>query len=271
MNFTYPDLKRLYESSLETFSGLPQVSRIAIYGSGAKKSFDRYSDLDLEVQLSEWNTLSTKIESSLKKIDSPFIVFPAVNDPGNGVLTVLWRNFPFYQKLDMRLTSSDTPLSEGSEIVYEKKKNGKSDEKTKKLLKLSFEENYRPFYDMFIGATRFAKHRRRGEYLSAYKFYRSGWESLAKLYLFDLKEGKYTNNIISIENLKVLDREDKSIANILAKYISSNPQNIDEYYVNLLERYMNESKLSGLVKKSSLEEDFGLNVIQFVRNELFGK
>lgn len=243
-------IKRLLERFNSAIGDLDFIQKISIYGSLAKKKHDKYSDLDLKISVSDFGELSKNIYKILGKVGKFYVVFPVKNQPGDAVLTVLWKDFPLYQKFDLSVV-------------------GKANSKIGTLA-LTFNEDFWTFYDFFIGATRYVKHRKRGEEVSAYKFYRSSLESLIKLFYSDIPAKRFTSKALTIKHFRQIDEGKFSKeTKITKRYLyTSGKKQMDKLFIDLLEQYHNVSLKEHLIAKRSPESKFASDVIKFTLNEL---
>lgn len=243
-------IEKLSKKLLLVFGNSQLVEKVGFFGSLAKGEEDRFSDLDLQILVSDFENLSRNIYKILGKVGKPYVVFPVKNLPGDVVLTILWKNFSFYQKLDLRITSKQKRL-EGSP------------------LKLDFNEDLRPFYDFFIGVTRYVKHRKRENQISAYKFYRSSLDSLMKLLYFDIPAKSYTSRKMTVEHFKQLDRLkiNRKLKRLTQYLYTSGQRQMDKLFISLIEDYFYYSLKGKLIKEGSPEDKFAHDVIKFARNE----
>lgn len=248
---TRTKVKKLSQKLLSVFENLELVEKVKFYGSLAKGEEDKFSDLDLEIQVSDFEKLSRNIYKILDKIGKFYVVFPIKNLPGNVVLTILWKNLSFYQKLDLRIKSKQKSL-------------------VKNALKLDFNENFRQFYDFFIGATRYVKHRKRGGQISAYKFYRSSLDSLMKLLYLDIPAKRYTSGKITTEHLRQLDgvKINRKLKSLTQYLYPSGQRQMNKLFISLIGGYFRYSLKEKLIKEGSQEDKFARDVIKFARNEL---
>lgn len=266
-------LRDLFTKTITTFQSLNETKKIAVFGSIASKKHDKYSDLDLEIQTNNYNFFSKNFKKIVSSIASPFVIFPAVNEPGNGIFTIIWRGFSFYQRLDLRIFDESKQLSSGSQVIYISNKKRQSSRKLKPLntiIKMSFDENLRPFYDFYIGATRYVKHSKRKEHLSSFKFYRSALDSFINLHFFSSQAKKFVNSTPGVIEFASLDRSIKnSEKHPITQYLYiKNHLGMDKNYIKLTENYLKLCRAINLISQESKEEEFSKAVIEFMHNEL---
>jgi len=194
----------------------PKISRSCkYYGSIKTRTNDKYSDIDLEITPSNSKYLYSNFKKIIKNIADYFIIFPVLIDQNLQTFTIVWKGKPLYKKLDLRINAKINPN-------LAKKACG-------------FDENLKPFYNLFIGAVRFVKYRKRKELISSMKFYKSAHEYLVKIY----PESKLLHKYFFL-------KDDKQV---------------DEYFIEMLKIY----------QKTLPDNEFAVNVIKFTENELLEK
>ena len=182
--------KQLAERTIALFAARPEVRKIVQFGSLVRGTADQYSDVDLEVITDHYACTIRDVNMLLKRIDEPLVIFPVREGTDQAAYTVLFRHYPFYQRLDIGIGSQDiataADFSTRQIMVAAKdmqcayiRSDGiapPSDEMADgnpSLPGLGSSPNVRALYDTFIGATRYVKYRKRRCALTAYKFYRA--------------------------------------------------------------------------------------------------
>ncbi len=168
-------LNELIEKSKRAFLALPGITKVGLYGSTNTGKADNYSDLDLEVISNKPKASTMGLKSTLEKIGHSYVILPISITSTERIYTVVWKNNPFYQKMDLRLLF-ESPYS-----------------LTKGLL--SYDERFRKFHSFFIGVIRYIKYRKRKMHWSAYKFYKASIEMWLELQT----GGIGLNNYISLD------------------------------------------------------------------------
>lgn len=211
------------EELVKKYFSNPVISTFTkYYGSIEAKTNDRYSDIDIEVTPTNTKAFYLNFLEHLELINSYYVVFPVVINENPQVFTIVWKNQSLYKKLDLRINAEpDLELVKNS---------------------YDFDEKLRPFYDLYIGALRFIKYRKRKELIASMKFYRSAHEYLMRI-----------------------DPKPK----LLHKYFFlKDEQHIDIYFIEILKKYLKISISSKLIEKSSTHNEFARDVIKFAQNEL---
>lgn len=200
----------IFENKIrKTFLKLDEVKSADFYGSIHAGKNDAYSDIDIVLEIDNHVHFYENFPNNLKKIDDYFVIFPVVTEKSPQVFTIVWKNISLYKKLDIRIYSRATKEFIGTAI--------------------NFDEDKRQFYDQFIGALRFAKYIRRGDYNSAKKFY----ESLSKivvnpiikprhdLYKTQRSVGKLTNLYIEMleSYIKIYSKIDHKFATCVIEFL----------------------------------------------------
>lgn len=213
-----------FDQLVKSFFDNPEVSvSTKYYGSVEAKTNDKYSDIDIEVTPTNTKAFYLNFLKHLKSINSYYVVFPVIVNENPQVFTIVWKNQSLYKKLDLRINAKlDLELVKNS---------------------YNFDGKLRPFYDLYIGAIRFIKYRKRKELIASMKFYRSAHEYLLRV-----------------------DPKPK----LLHKYFFLNDEHhVDIYFVEILKKYLKISISSKLIEKKSIYNEFARDVIKFAQNELF--
>lgn len=212
-----------FDELIKGYFDNPELSvNTKYYGSIETKTNDKYSDIDIEVTPTNTKAFYLNFLKHLDSLNSYYVVFPVVVNENPQVFTIVWKNQSLYKKLDLRINAVlDLELVKNS---------------------YDFNENLRPFYDLYIGALRFIKYRKRKELIASMKFYRSAHEYLMRI-----------------------DPKPK----LLHKYFFlKDKQYIDAYFIEILKKYLKISISSKLIKKRSIHNEFARDVIKFAQNEL---
>lgn len=192
------------------------------YGSIQTKTNDKYSDIDIEITPTNTKAFYLNFLRHIESINDYYMIFPVIVNEKPQVFTIVWKNQSLYKKLDLRINA---------ELDLELVKNS-----------YDFDEKLRLFYDLYIGALRFIKYRKRKELIASMKFYRSAHEYLMRI-----------------------DPKPK----LLHKYFFlKDKQHIDTYFIEILKKYLKISISSKLIEKGSIHNEFARDVIKFAQNEL---
>lgn len=212
-----------FDNKVKLFFDDTSISRKTnFYGSIESKTNDKYSDIDIEVTPKNINEFYKNFKKNLKLINNYYVIFPVVVNDNPQVFTIVWKGQSLYKKLDLRVNAKlDTNLVKKS---------------------YDFDENLRPFYDLYIGALRFIKYRKRKDLIASMKFYRSAHEYLMRV----SSKPKTLHKYFFLENNSM----------------------IDIYFIEILKKYLKVSLSSKLIVKNSIHNKFALDVIKFAQNEL---
>ncbi len=212
-----------FDKQVKNYFDDPELSvDTKYYGSIETKTNDKYSDVDVEVTPTNTKEFYLNFLKHLESINSYYVIFPVVINENPQVFTIVWKNQSLYKKLDLRINAEpDLELVKNS---------------------YDFDEKLRPFYNLYIGALRFIKYRKRKELIASMKFYRSAHEYLIRI-----------------------DPKPK----LLHKYFFlKDKQYIDIYFIAILKKYLKISISSKLIEKNSIHDEFARDVIKFAQNEL---
>lgn len=212
-----------FDNKVKSFFDDPKISLTTrYYGSIKTKTNDKYSDIDIEITPKNKIKFYKNFINLLKSINDYYIVFPVITNENFQVFTIVWKGQSLYKKLDLRINAKvDSNLIKKS---------------------CNFDENLRSFYDLFIGALRFIKYRKRKKLIASMKFYRSAHEYLMRVDPDPKKLYKY--------------------------FFLKSDANVDIFFIEILNNYRTTSISSKLITENSIHNEFAKNVIKFAQNEL---
>lgn len=212
-----------FNNKVKSFFDDPKIStNTKYYGSIETNTNDKYSDIDIEINPRNRTNFYKDFINILKSISDYYVIFPVVINENPQVFTIVWKGQSLYKKLDLRInTKVDLDLIKKS---------------------YDFDENLRPFYDLYIGTLRFIKYRKRKELIDSIKFYRSAYEYLMRIYSNPKKLHKY--------------------------FFLKNDLLIDQYFIRILEKYLKITVFNKMIDKKSIHNEFAKDVIKFAQNEL---
>ncbi|GCE13504.1 hypothetical protein [Tengunoibacter tsumagoiensis] len=253
-------LQELQTATLSAFTRRPEVQQICLFGSLEHNQHDAYSDMDLHVVSSDFDTTMQDLPSIINSIGAPFVWYPFHPQPGNTGYAILFRDYPLYHRLDITLLDLVTPpiVAQGT-CIYTNPRPPLSQPSTYQAPQL--DAPLQKLYGYGIGAIRYAKYRKRGKALSAFKFYRAQCDAF-----FLKRYEKETHNAktqIDLAVYQLLDQLPDN--NLLQHYLyPTNEQAMDRLFVQLLEAMLSEEQKT----LSSNHRGALTEIITFVRNEL---
>lgn len=257
-------LVELYEKAVSTFSQEAEINELRIFGSQEKNQHDCYSDLDLQVITSDFDTTMTKLPALLAKIGDYFIKFPLGIQEGYAAYTVLFKDYALYNKLDINIQDPTikTPFAE-NRSVYRQVEILPFQPST--YTPAAMEPLTHSLYDAHIGAIRYAKYRKRKMHLTAYRFYRAQVEHYFLHRYHQLTQDTQPQHMGTLE-YQILDK--LAGKENLQQYIyPANEHTMNAYYCEILSRLIDEAKMQ--VEEQhivALQE-----ILVFVRQELLSE
>lgn len=199
-------INEIVQKSKRVFLALPGVIKINPYGSIKNRKVDSYSDIDLEVISDNPKATTKNLKNSLGRIGHPYVILPISIAENERIYTIVWKDYSFYQKTDLRLLFT---------INFPPKKG---------LIK--YDENLRKFHSFFIGIIRYTKYRKRKMHWTAYKFYKAAIEMW-----LELKTGGQT-----LDNFIKLDKSSKGKLN---KWIyPKNREEMDKHMTEIAKSFL---------------------------------
>ncbi len=225
-----PALNQLLNKTLSAFKKRVEVVQISVFGSVASGTDDQYSDLDIEIVSENYPKTVASLPKIFKGISEYYPPLKLESQEGKIAFTVLWKDIPFYQKLDIGITSSfdkiiGTPRKDIFIRTFKKKLSPSN-----LIINSPFSEDNRETIDFFIGCSRYAKFRKRNSPLAVNK-YKSA--------------------------LKAIGRNDPRSNSLM-----------DQDMIKAMSTYLDMKLSSGIISDSSKEAVFGHEVIKFIENEL---
>jgi len=150
--------------------------------------------------------------ATMRAIDEPLVLFPLFSQAEQAAFTILFRSYPLYQKLDLgiQLPTIAIPFA-GATSVYRRKDSSNLASMAQHPCPemdwmMTLSPRVRVFYDRFLGATRYTKYRKRGQPLTAYKFYRSLLSSFLGDAYCQLTEKVTSERELGLLEYQALDR-----------------------------------------------------------------
>lgn len=237
MAFSTPhSVKAIAKQAKELLEELPGVTKISLYGSIQSRKADSFSDIDLEVASSKPKETMNNLSATLRKIGDLYVILPISITKTERVYTIVWKNYSFYQKMDLKLLFSPS-YSEKNKII-------------------KYDEKNRFFHDFFIGIIRYTKYRKRQMEWTAYRFYKASIEIWLKLMHEDL-------------TLDSFIEQDRSIKRMSTKWIyPKDYRSMDNNMAEIANNFLSNSINTKKIKPNSIEQEFGAKVIEFMRVEL---
>src|SRR5260370_12677924 len=98
---TMQAVELLYEAALTTFTQQQEVHEIFLFGSFERGTFDQYSDLDLFVISADFEKTMALLPQILARIGDVLLSYPLHIGRGSAAYMTLFKNYPFYTKLDL--------------------------------------------------------------------------------------------------------------------------------------------------------------------------
>ncbi len=196
------DINTIYEKLKSIFG------KVKLYGSVSDGNFDKYSDLDVEITVKSFLSEADFI-NLVNNIGPSWIIFPIFQNDESSIFTILFKDYRFYQKLDLRIIG--------------------------KVQKIKFDESKRSFWDFYLGAIRYCKYSKRKMYWSAYKFYHGMLEIYLKIQLskdnligedyVGLDKAKFGHqDLVFIKNTDQMDKKAIHIINLFRQANEYHPK-----------------------------------------------
>jgi predicted nucleotidyltransferase len=202
----------LAQAAIQAFATRQEVREIFCFGSYSQGSSDRYSDLDLQVVTDAYALSLHDLVATVRTIDEPLVLFPLFSQPEQAAFTILFRSYPLYQKLDLGIQQRTIPVPfADATSVYRRERSTDQIPVTQNPCSemdwmTTLSPRVRVFYDRFLGATRYTKYRKRGQPLTAYKFYRSLLSSFLGDAYCQLTEKVTSESELGLLEYQALDR-----------------------------------------------------------------
>lgn len=253
-------LQQLYSATLQAFTQRPEVQKIYLFGSMEQNTHDDYSDVDLHIVSNDFDTTMHDLDLIMNTIGEPFVWDPFFHpQPGNTGYAILFRDYPLYNRLDITILDTITPpaVAQGT-CIYRNPQESVYRPSTYQPPWME-EALLRP-YGYGIGAIRYAKYRKRGKQLSAYKFYRAQCD-----YYFLKRYEQETREVKTRADLSLYMALDHLSDSTLERYIyPENELAMNRLYLELLDGMLlqEQSTLSAAHLEALTE------IVTFVREEL---
>lgn len=171
------------------------IKSVSFYGSIENKNEDEFSDIDITINIKKPDKFYKDFKKIISSIGDYYVIFPMLIERKLQVFSIIFKRYPLYKKLDLRVNVSTSVKDLGNIIEHKVS---------------SFD-----FYNQFIGAIRFVKYRRRRELTPSMKFYRSFHESLVKI----ADNSKLVQKYYFIKNYKNIDSNYIDMLKIYIKYM----------------------------------------------------
>ncbi|GCE23476.1 nucleotidyltransferase domain-containing protein [Dictyobacter kobayashii] len=228
---------KLFTDTVNAFSQRLEVQEILAFGSFCHGNYDQYSDVDLHVVSADVQQTIEELQQILVPVGDILLQYPLRIESGEAAYTLLFKNYPLYQKLDVTILSPVATVPfDGYHSVYQTSLPllyNPTD-----FLAPRLEEPARTLYNYYLGALRYAKYRQRGKHFSAYKFYRSQVDR----YLLQIHQqvtGKAEPKLGILE-YQALDKE--PAATDWSRYLYPySAANMNSLYAELLQRMLDDA------------------------------
>jgi predicted nucleotidyltransferase len=234
-------MEHLFNRAVQAFARDPYVSKIFLFGSYEKKTYDRYSDVDLHVVSQNFDATMSQFWPALSDIGQMLVAFPIAAEPGHAAYMVLFENYPLYTKLDINISDNlkSAPFA-GKTCVYQKDVLAANTAST--FLPALFEEPLNTLYGHYLGAIRYMKYRKREKHFSAYKFYRAQLDHILLNWYREISQESSVKRLGILE-YQLLDTRAESTK--LQRYLyPDNEKTMDKFYIELLQNMTDELKSS---------------------------
>lgn len=209
-------------------SSLPGVISINEYGSIINGKADKYSDIDLEIVVEDILPIVENLKNTIESVSKVYTIMPISFNEHERIYTVVWRGFPLYYKMDLKLKSLKPRAVTDADS-------------------LGYDENMRLYDDFLIGVIRYAKYRNRKMHWAAFKFYKSSIEMWIKQ--------NFNNS--TLDDFIRLDQKKDTRRRWL---YNRNSKDLDKTMMNMTKEFISNMPNHG--------HDFGLSVVEFLRDEL---
>ncbi|GHO64662.1 hypothetical protein KSC_035540 [Ktedonobacter sp. SOSP1-52] len=165
-NLMHNSLQDLYAATLQAFIQRPEIQKVYIFGSMEQNKHDGYSDIDMHVVLTDFDTTMKDLASIMNMIGEPFVWYPFHPQSGNTGYAVLFRDYPLYNRLDITILDTLTPpVAAQGTCIYRNPQEYVSYPSTYQAPQM--EATLSLLYGYAIGATRYAKYRKLRKRMSA--------------------------------------------------------------------------------------------------------
>ena len=234
-------VEHLFHRAVQTFASDPYVSEMFLFGSYAKKTHDRYSDVDLHVVTQNFDATMSQIWYSLSSIGPVLVAFPLAAELGHAAYMVLFENYPLYTKLDINISDplKSAPFA-GKTRVYQRDELPAHAAST--FLPALFEEPLNTLYGYYLGAIRYMKYRKREKHFSAYKFYRAQLDHILLRWYRNVSR-EFSVERLGILEYQLLDTWEENTE--LKRYLyPGNEKTMDKFYIELLQNMTGDLKSS---------------------------
>jgi len=253
-------LQKLYVATLQAFTQRPEVQKIYLFGSMEQNTHDDYSDADIHIVSSDFDTTMHDIDSIMNVIGEPFVWYPFFHpQPGSTGYAILFRDYPLYNRLDITILDTITPpvVAQGT-CIYRNPRESVYHPSTYQPPHM--EEMLHQLYGYGIRAVRYAKYRKRGMPLSAYRFYRAQCD-----YYFLKRYEQEKREVKTKVDLPLYTALDHLADSTLERYIyPENELAMNNLYLELLNTMLQqEQSMLSAAHLEALTE-----IITFVREEL---
>lgn len=251
---------RLFTQTLAAFSQRMEVQEILAFGSFCHGGYDQYSDIDLHIVSSDVQQTIEQLQQILTPVGNILLQYPLRIEPGEAAYTLLFTNYPLYQKLDITILSPSAKMPfDGYRSVYQT--TSPISARPTNFLYPGLEEPVRTLYDYYLGALRYVKYRKRGKHFSAYKFYRAQVDHFLQ-HIYQQVTGDAKSKLGILE-YQALDKEPDM--NSWSKYLyPASAENMNILYAELLQ-YMLDNALSALEESHQLAIQ---TMLTFIRQKL---
>ncbi|GHO82074.1 nucleotidyltransferase domain-containing protein [Dictyobacter formicarum] len=110
----------LFTHTLDAFSRRAEVQEILAFGSFCRGNYDQYSDVDLHVISADVQQTIKQLQQILAPVGNILLQYPLRIEPGEAAYTLLFTNYPLYQKLDITILSLSAKMPfDGYQSIYQ--------------------------------------------------------------------------------------------------------------------------------------------------------
>lgn len=253
---------------------LPGAVALYAFGSLATGSADRFSDVDLELITVDLASTLAYRQAMYAVIDSPALEWRIHPSRSDWAATVLFRHISPYQRLDIGF-SQWTPdiaatMPTPSVLLWQQP----AQEATTLILRdAGYSPNVATFehyvVEMFLSAVRYAKTRKRGQYLTSYRFA----SALASALLALVHAGNDNDPArlrlkLSTHDYLALDRRvpEETVLGLLENLDFSSPERMDRSVVGFL--YQSKCVLTKTLGHTLAPDELLDQLLTFVMREL---
>ncbi len=255
------NVEALAATTIHSFAEQLEVQQIFLFGSYARGTYDQYSDVDLHVVTGDFAKTLARLSLIFENIGGVLLQFPIRASEGEVAYTVLFKNYPLYNKLDISILHprARIPFSDSKSVYWRDVEPG---DHHSDFVPPTFAHARHTIYNYLLGALRYTKYRKRGMHFSAYKFYKAQLES------FLLTRYQQIADDLTVEKMGILEHQaldnGEEYAGLKRYLYAGNEHAMDSLYVELLQAALHDAKLH----IESDDEEALTQILTFVKSEL---